>query len=285
MDENIGLKSLEALIELREEYKDRLLIQIVAFPQDGIVKSQENYEYLEEALKLGADLVGGIPATEDDPIKHMEMIFDLAIKYDVDVDMHIDETDDPTSLTLKDLAEMTIANGYKGRVTAGHCCSLSANTREAIAPVIELVKKAGISIITLPSTNLYLQGRGDSYNVRRGIAPVKFLLENNIPVLIGSDNIRDPFNPFGNGDLLEELLVSAHGVHMGGEEDLNKLFDMVSIIPAQALGLDYEIGENDEASFVVIDAKTKASAIIGQANVFGSFIGMEFTINKETKEA
>lgn len=279
VDESAGLKSLEVLLKLKEEYKDKVEIQIVAFPQDGIVESEKSYSYLEEALKLGADVVGGIPATEKDPIKHLEMIFKLALKYDVDIDMHVDETDDPNVLTLKDLAEMTIENGYEGRVTAGHCCSLAANTKEDILPIIELVKKAKINIISLPSTNLYLQGRGDNYDIRRGITPVKFLVENSVPVLIGSDNIRDPFNPFGNSNLLEELLIASHGVHMGGENDLNRLFDMVSIVSGKVLGFDYEIKEKTQANFVVIDAKDKASAIIDQSSIYGYFEENKFKIN------
>ncbi|WP_025641740.1 amidohydrolase family protein [Schnuerera ultunensis] len=279
VDETIGIKSVEVLLELKEKYKDMINIQIVAFPQEGIVGNRKSYNYLEEALKLGADLVGGIPATEDEPIKHIKMIFELGMKYDVDIDMHIDETDDAKSLTIRDLANITIANGYIGRVTAGHCCSLSANDKNTIRPVIDLVKKAKINIIALPSTNLYLQGRGDEFNIRRGIAPVKLLLDNGIPVMIGSDNIRDPFNSFGNGNLLEELLIAAHGTQMGGEDDLNKLFDTVSIVPGKILGFGFGIKEKDKAKFIVLDARTKMDSIIGQVNIFGYFKNNMFEIN------
>lgn len=271
VDDKIQLKSVEAILELKNEYREFVDIQIAAFPQDGIVKNSRSYFYLEEALKIGADVVGGIPAIEEDPIKHMNMIFDLGIRYDVDIDMHIDETDDPNSLIINDLAKLTIANGYSGRVTAGHCCSLSANEEEVILPIIELIKKAKINIISLPSTNLYLQGRGDKINIRRGIAPVKYLLDHDIPVAIGSDNIRDPFNPFGNGNLLEEALIAAHGCHMGGEKDLNRLFDMVSIIPGEALKFDYEIKKGNKANFIVIDSKTRVDSIIKQSNIYGYF--------------
>lgn len=271
VDDKIQLKSVEAILELKDEYREFVDIQIAAFPQDGIVKNSKSYFYLEEALKIGADVVGGIPAIEEDPIKHMNMIFDLGIRYDVDIDMHIDETDDPNSLIINDLAKLTMANGYAGRVTAGHCCSLSANEEEVILPIIELIKKAKINIISLPSTNLYLQGRGDKINIRRGIAPVKYLLDHDIPVSIGSDNIRDPFNPFGNGNLLEEALIAAHGCHMGGEKDLNRLFDMVSIIPGEALKFDYEIKKGNKANFIVIDSKTRVDSIIKQSNIYGYF--------------
>ncbi len=283
VDDKIQLKSIEAVSELKEEYKGLMDIQIVAFPQDGIVKNNKSFYYLEEALKTGSDLVGGIPATEENPIKHMEMIFDLAMKYNVDIDMHVDETDDPNSLIIRDLAKLTIANGYVGRVTAGHCCSLSANEKSTILPILDLIKEAGISIISLPSTNLYLQGRGDKFNIRRGITPVKYLLENDIPVLIGSDNIRDPFNPFGNGNLLEELLIAAHGCHMGGENDLNKLFDTVTVSPGEALKFDYAMKEGSKANFIVVDAKTKADSIIRQADIYGYLKDNVFKINIKDK--
>ncbi|WP_440896373.1 amidohydrolase family protein [Amphibacillus sp. Q70] len=271
VDDRIKLRSIEALMELKEEYKEILELQIIAFPQDGINNDAASYAYLEKALQAGADLIGGIPATEDDPVKHMEMIFKLAVKYDVDIDMHIDETDDPSSLTIKDLARLTLANGYTGRVTAGHLCSLAANDREVISPIVDLIKEAKINVISLPSTNLYLQGRRDKKNIRRGITPVKYLIDKDIPVAIGSDNIRDPFNPFGNGNMLEEALIAAHGCQMGGEEDLDHLFDMISIIPGKSLGFNYELEQGNQANFIILDACSKAEAIIKQANLFGYF--------------
>lgn len=271
VDDRIKLRSIEALMELKEEYKEILELQIIAFPQDGINNDAASYAYLEEALQAGADLIGGIPAIEDDPVKHMEMIFKLAIKYDVDIDMHIDETDDPSSLTIKDLARLTLANGYVGRVTAGHLCSLAAHDRKDIAPIVDLIKEAKINVISLPSTNLYLQGRSDKKNIRRGITPVKYLIDKDIPVAIGSDNIRDPFNPFGNGNMLEEALIAAHGCQMGGEGDLNHLFDMISIIPGKSLGFNYELEDGNRANFIILDACSKAESIIKQVDLFGYF--------------
>jgi cytosine/creatinine deaminase len=275
VDEIIGLKGLEAVLELKEEFKEKIQISVVAFPQEGFVENMENYKYLEKALIAGADIVGGIPATEEDSSKHIDMVFNLAKKYDKDIDMHIDETDDPDSLTLKYLAEKTIKENYQKRVVAGHCCSLAANSLEDIQDVLALVKKAEISIVTLPSTNLYLQGRDDLKNFRRGITRVKDLLREGINVCIGSDNIRDPFNPFGNGNLLEVGLITAHGCHMGGLDELDKLFQMISIIPATLFG-NYEIQEGGKARFVVIDINKKNKAIIEQSKIYGCFEREEY---------
>ncbi len=275
VDEIIGLKGLEAIIELKEEFKDKLQISIVAFPQEGFVDNLENYKYLEQALIAGADIVGGIPAMEKNAKKHIDMVFKLAKKYDKNIDMHIDETDDPNTLTLKYLAEKTIKEGYQKRVIAGHCCSLAANKLEDIQNILDLVKEAEITIVTLPSTNLYLQGREDLKNFRRGITRVKDLLKKDIVVCVGSDNIRDPFNPFGNGNLLEVGLIAAHGCHMGGLDDLDKIFYMISSIPV-TLFEDYEIEEGKKAKFIIIDIDKKYKAIVEQPKIFGYFEKEEF---------
>lgn len=278
VDEIIGLKGLEAILELKEEYEKLIQIQVVAFPQEGFLNNPSNYNVLEESLKLGADIVGGIPANENDPIRHIDMIFELAKKYCKDIDMHIDETDDPDTLTLKYLAEKTLLEKYQKRVTADHCCSLSANKLEYIENLLSLTKKAEINIITLPSTNLYLQGRDDKKNFRRGITRVKDLLEREIAVSIGSDNIRDPFNPFGNGNLMEEALIAAHGCHMGGLDDLDKIFEMTTIIPS-SMFKDYAVQEKQKAKFVVLDTDKKHKAIVNQTDILGYFSEEDYIWN------
>lgn len=272
IDDQIKLTSLEALVALREEYKASVEIQLIAFPQQGINENEQNLYYLEEALKIGADLIGGIPAQEENPREHIRKIFDLAVKYDKDIDMHIDETDDPTSLTIKDLLEFTVAYGYQGRVSAGHLCSLAAFNQQEIYPIVEKILEAKVNVISLPSTNLYLQGRGDERKVRRGIAPIKYFHEENVTVMIASDNNQDPFNPFGNFNMLEEALVAAHGAHMGGEYDLEALFDMITVFPGKALKFHYYIEEGQEANFIILDTSSKSKAIIRQSDLYASFL-------------
>lgn len=271
VDDKIKLNSLEALLEIKEKWKNQVDLQLVAFPQEGIVENKRSVFYLEEALKMGVDVIGGIPAREKDSIKHINIIFDLAKKYNVDIDMHIDETDDPQSLSIMDLCNITIANGYIGRVTAGHCCSLAANDIDIIEPIVDLIKKAKINIISLPSTNLYLQGRGDSKNIRRGIAPIKHLVQRGVPVAIASDNVRDPFNPFGNAKLLEVALIAAHGCHMGGQDDLDMLFDMITDIPRKILGFNTNVMVGNKPNFIVLDSVSKFNSIISQSNIYGYF--------------
>lgn len=276
VDKLIKLKSLKALLKIKTQWKDYIDIQLVAFPQEGFTNDPENLKYLEAAIKSGADLIGGIPAMDFNPEKHIEEIFKLAKKYDVDIDMHIDETDDANSLTILHLIEYTKKYNYQGRVTVGHCCSLSSNDSVVVSPIIDALYVTDVNCIALPSTNLYLQGRGDLKNIRRGITPVKLMLENNVRVLIASDNIRDPFNPFGNADMLEEALIAAHGIQMGGQKELEKLFDMISEDARIALKFKSRLAKNLEPRFIILDSKSKVDSIISHSKLYGHFQNANF---------
>lgn len=268
--EAIGLRSFRALREVRERRRDRLAMQIVAFPQEGLANPADRAA-LEAALAEGADCVGGIPAFDPDPAGHIALVLDLALKYGVPADLHIDETDDPASLTLETLADMTLERGLRGRVTAGHCCSLAANPPEIADRVLAKAARAGIGIVSLPSTNLYLQGRQDSVNVRRGIAPLRRIASHGITIALGSDNMQDPFNPFGNGSLLLQALIAGHGCHMGGLDDFDALFDMITVNPLRLMGCCATSGGRWDKGLIVLDAKTAREAIVGQGKLFASY--------------
>jgi cytosine/creatinine deaminase len=270
IDKGIKLRSFKIIQKLKEQYKDKMVIESIAFPQEGFLDEEENFELLEQALKEGADVLGGIPAFDHDPQKHLARLMELAVRYDVDLDAHIDETDDPNVLTIKDLIKLTKEYHYEGRVTAAHCCSLAANFSEVVDPILEDVKKLDINIVPLPSTNLYLQGRGDVKNIRRGIAPIKKMMHDfGINVAIGSDNVRDPFNCFGNANPLEAALIAAHGAHMGATQDFKGLFNAVSVNGMKIMKQDYHI--NQSKFFVVVDSKDPRDAVISQSRVFGFY--------------
>lgn len=268
--EAIGLRSFNVLKELQARYRDRLLLQIVAFPQEGIANPGDRAA-LEAALAEGADCVGGIPAFDPDPAAHIAAVLDMAAKHGIPADLHIDETDDPASLTLETLAEMTMERGLQGKVAADHCCSLAANPPEIADRVLEKAARAGIAIISLPSTNLYLQGREDTINVRRGIAPLKRILAHGITAAVGSDNMQDPFNPFGNGSLLLQALIAGHGCHMGGLADFDALFDMITVNPLRIMDVTDTPDGNRGRGVIVLDAKTPREAIVGQCRLFASY--------------
>ncbi len=260
-----GLKPLEGVIAARNKYKNAVDIQIIAFPQEGIIKDPGCDKLMWKAMEMGADIVGGMPANEhtpDDSKKHIELCFGIAEKFNADVDMHIDETDDPFYRTLEMLADETIERGWQGRVTAGHTCALAAYDDHYAGYVIEKVKKAGINIITNPVTNLMLQGRNDKQPVRRGITRVKELLAAGVNVSFGQDCVKDTFYPFGSADMLQVALVTAHAAHMSLPHEIEKVFDMITHDAAKILRLDnYGLEAGKDADIVILDALTVDDAI------------------------
>lgn len=262
VDGSVGLRWLECLLQVKEELTSRITIQIVAFPDSTELIDGKAEILLRQALAAGADLIGGAPLMCSSPRQAVDKLFDLAGEAGCDLDLHIDESDDPNANTLEYLAECKIARGFPGRLVAGHCTSLSAMTEADARRVIEKVAQAGIYIITLPSCNLFLMGRQDRGKVRRGLTRVRELLEAGVCVSYASDNIRDAFNPFGNGDMLQQALICAHALQMGTEEELGQILKMGTENPAEAIGL----GKNnlqfgDPASFVVLDAQNWSSAL------------------------
>ncbi|WP_245178105.1 amidohydrolase family protein [Cupriavidus sp. AcVe19-1a] len=204
-----GLVGVETLLELKAEYQDLLDLQIVAFPQEGILKSQGTRELMIEAMDMGADVVGGCPYNElswADTVRHIDMVFELAQRYDAPVDMHADFADDTADqrfAAVDYIAQKTIECGYQGRVSLGHVTSLGALDAAQLEPLVAQLREAGISIVTLPATDLYLGGRKDQQNQRRGLTPVKALHHGGVNVAYSSNNIRNAFTPFGKADMLQ----------------------------------------------------------------------------------
>ncbi|MGI6157196.1 MAG: amidohydrolase family protein [Saccharofermentanales bacterium] len=260
-----GLKPLEGVLALRDRYKDKMTLQLVAFPQEGILKDPGCDKLMDEAMKMGCDIVGGMPANEnspDDSLAHVRYCFDLAEKYDADVDMHVDETDDPFYRTLEMVADETIKRGWEGRVTAGHTCALAAYDDHYAAYVIEKVAKAKMHIITNPVTNLMLQGRLDRQPIRRGITRVKELLEAGVNVSFGQDCVNDTFYPLGSADMLQVANVTVHAAQMSLPPELEKVFDMITTDANKIMNLEgYGLEEGCTANLVLIEAKNIREAM------------------------
>jgi cytosine deaminase len=260
-----GLRPLEGVIAAREKYRDLIDIQIVAFPQEGILRDPGTEDLMWQAMEMGADVVGGMPFNEggpDDSRRHIEIAFEIARKYDADIDMHVDETDDPNARTLEMLADQTMDNGYEGRVTAGHTCALAAYPDEYARAVIEKARQARLNMITNPATNLMLQGRLDHQPKRRGITRVGELLAAGLNVSFGQDCIRDTFYPFGRDDPLEVALITAHAAHLSQPDEIEQLFAMPTVNAAQLLRLtDYGLDPGKAADVVIIDTTDATEAI------------------------
>ena len=265
-----GLLPVQGLVETRKKYADIVDLQIVAFPQEGILQNAGAADLMEKAMELGADVVGGMPFNEkslDDSAKHIEFAFNLAREFDADIDMHVDETDDPAAKTLEILARQTIANDWQGRVTAGHTCALAGYTKEYADEVIRLVKEAKVHMITNPATNLMLQGRLDEQPKRRGITRVKELMAEGINVSFGQDCVKDTFYPFGREDPLEIAFLTAHAAHLSQPDEINQVFDMPTHNAARVMRLkNYGTEPGCQADLVILDAANPAEAITKQAD-------------------
>jgi cytosine deaminase len=268
--DNIGaLRPLEGVAEARRRHADVMDIQIVAFPQEGILKNQGTEELMWRAMEAGADVVGGMPFNEKHPqdsARHISIAFEIAKHFDADIDMHVDETDDAGARTLEMLAEQTIEHGWQGRVTAGHTCALAGYDEDYAHRVIALVREAGIHMITNPATNLMLQGRLDAQPKRRGITRVKELLAEGVNVSFGQDCVKDTFYPFGRVDPLEVGLIAAHAAHMSLPEEIETVFDMQANAAARVMRLaDYGFAPGCKADLVILDAASPAEALTRQA--------------------
>lgn len=255
------LMPAKGLIATREKYKNLIDLEIVAFPQEGILQDEGTEKLLYQAMELGCDVVGGMPhneMTDEDGKRHIDICFEIAKKFDKDIDMHVDETDDPNSRTLQYLAWKTIKENYQGRVTAGHTCALSAYDVYYAAKVIGWVKKAGIHMITNPVTNLMIEGRYDTQNLRRGTTRINELIAAGVNVSYGQDCVKDTFYPtWGQGDMLECGLITAHAAQFTQHEQINYLYKMITSNAAKILRLkDYGIAVGKTANLNIVDAKT-----------------------------
>jgi cytosine deaminase len=264
-----GLIGVETLLELKSEYDSLLDLQIVAFPQEGILKSQGTRELMIEALSMGADVAGGCPYNElnwADTRRHIDMVFELAQRFDVPVDMHADfadDTTDPRFSAISYIAQKTIESGYQGRVALGHVTSLGSLDADHLKPVLEQIRAAGISIVTLPATDLYLGGRKDEANQRRGLTPVKALHNAGVNVAYSSNNVRNAFTPFGKADMLQIGNLLAHVAQFGVPEHQQAILDMGTHNAARAIGLeDYGIAVGKQADIVILDTFKVADALL-----------------------
>src|SRR5215471_19218301 len=259
------LRALRALVELREEVGDQLELQLVAFPQQGILSFEGGAELMRKSVAMGADVVGGIPhfeMTREMGVESVKLAFALAAEHGLRVDIHCDETDDDHSRFIEVMAAETIRLGMAGRVTASHTTAMHSYNNAYAYRAIRNIARAGMHMVTNPLDNSVLQGRFDSYPIRRGHTRVKELMAAGVNVCIGHDSVMDPWYPLGHGDPLQAAFVLAHYGHMSGAEELKRLVDMITVNPARALGLEgYGLDEGAPANLVVFDAPSEMDAL------------------------
>ena len=275
VDPLVGLKHLEALLAVREKYAERVTLQIVAFPHQGLLGKPGTLDLFRESFRMGADVMGcacindvGADGKMIDFRKHIDAALDLAMALDVDIDIHAD-LGIPDHIELDELeivymARRAIEVGYQGRVAAGHVCALGSATPEVAAQAIGIMKEAQVNVVSQP--DLYRLGRRDTQHVRRGLTRVKELLKAGVNVTYASNNVRDVLRPLGNFNPLEEALILCYGAHMDTIEELETLLRMSTYNSARALRLEgYGLDVGCKADMVVLDAPSASAAIVGQS--------------------
>lgn len=251
-DTKAKLEGVKALIKARDEFKDSVEIQVVAFPQDGVVRDPGAEDYIRQAMDLGADVVGGIPwieYTDEDSQKHVDLMFDLAKKYDKDVSMLIDDAGDPGLRTLEMLATKTIEEGWEGRVMVHHARAMALYPEPYFRKIVALLKRGEIGVVSDPQT-------GPLY------ARVKDLYDEGVAIALGQDDIADAYYPYGRNNMLEVAFLASHLMWMTTFEEMEILYDLITTNAAKAMAIkDFEMKEGNKANLVVLDAESVWEAL------------------------
>ncbi|MBQ6334521.1 MAG: cytosine deaminase [Erysipelotrichaceae bacterium] len=270
------LMAMETMIELREELKDVMEIQIVAFPQEGILSYPNGKQLLEKAVEMGADAVGAIPHfefTREYSVESLNFALELAANHDKLVDVHCDEIDDEASRGLETVATRALELELFDKVTASHTTAMHSYNNAYVLRLMRLLKMSRINFVANPLVNTHLQGRVDTYPKRRGITRVKELTEAGINVSFGHDDIFDPWYPLGNGSLRDVVFMGLHVTQMMGYEDIMNSYNFITNNAARTLHIcdHYGIEEGKPANFIVLDAQNYYDALNLNAAVLYSF--------------
>ena len=270
------LVAMEAMLELREELKDEITVQIVAFPQEGILSYPNGKELLENAVKMGADCVGAIPHfefTREYSVESLNFAMDLAYRYDRLVDVHCDEIDDEASRGLETLAARAYEMEMFDKVTASHTTAMHSYNNAYVNRLMRLLKMSRINFVANPLVNTHLQGRVDTYPKRRGVTRVKELLEAGLNVSFGHDDIFDPWYPLGTGNMRDTVFMGLHVCQMMGYEDIMNSYKLITHNAARTLhlGESYGIREKNPADFIILNGDNFYNALNKKSEILYSF--------------
>lgn len=269
------LTAMEAMLELREELKGTVDIQIVAFPQEGIDSYPNGRQLVEDSLKMGADAVGAIPHfefTREYAVDSLNFIVKLAEKYDKLIDVHCDEIDDEQSRGLEVLAARAYESGLKDRVTASHTTAMHSYNNAYVTKLMRLLRMSEINFVSNPLVNTHLQGRMDTYPKRRGVTRVKELLAAGCNVSFGHDDIFDPWYPLGTGDMRDAVFMGLHVCQMMGYQEIMDSYKLITTNAAKTLHLGdgYGIKEGNDADFIILDSDNFYNALNNKSAVLYS---------------
>jgi cytosine deaminase len=262
VDPRVGLKSFHVLQRLAREYTWAIDLQICVFPQEGLTNDPGTEELLIAACEQGADLIGGCPYTDTHPAEHIARVFAIARRFDLDIDFHLDFDLDPSWMHLDEVVRQTEAHRYGGRVAAGHVTKLSAVPPQVQADIARRLAAAGIAITVLPATDLFLMGRDAGHNVPRGVARADRFLQDRVTCSLATNNVLNPFTPFGDASLIRMANLYANIAQTGTPADLIRCLDMITGAAARLMRIeDYAIGVGKPANLVVWPCTTGQSAI------------------------
>jgi cytosine deaminase len=262
VDPRVGLTSVRALLQLKRDYAWAIDLQLCAFPQEGLLDDPGCDAVLVAALEAGCDLVGGVPYVDRDPAAQIRRIFELAQRFDVDIDFHLDNTLDGDGLDVLEVCRLADRAGWGGRVAVGHMTKLSALEPARFDEIARVMANSGVSVAVLPATDLYMMGRGVTANVPRGVAPAHGLRERGVLCSLSTNNVLNPFTPYGDGSLLRIANLFANVAQLGAADEMAACFDMVTSAPAAVMRLDdYGIEVGAAADLVLFDAASPAQAV------------------------
>jgi cytosine deaminase len=262
IDPRIGFKGFVAVRRLKQDYAWAVDLQLCVFPQEGLTNDPGTEELLTRACAAGADLIGGAPYVDTDPHGQIARIFGIAARFDIDIDLHLDFDLDPTWMHLDEVLRQTEAHRWGGRVAVGHVSKLAAIDDQRLMGIGRRMADAGVALTVLPATDLYLMGRDHACNVPRGVAPAHKLLSLGVTCSLATNNVLNPFTPFGDCSLIRMANLYANAAQAGTPADLAACFAMVTQEPAKLMRLaDYGIAVGNPADIVVLDCTDGAAAV------------------------
>ena len=261
IDPRIALRGYEAVKALKRDYAWAIDLSLCVFPQEGLTNDPGSEELLVQALRDGGEVIGGCPYMDSDPVAHLERIFDLAQEFDVDVDLHLDFDLDPSWWHLDEVCRQTERRNYHGRVAIGHATKLSALPPERMQAATAQLARAGVAVTVLPATDLYLMGRDATHNAPRGLTLAHKLADDGVLCSVATNNVLNPFTPFGDASLLRMANLYANVAH-SAVSDFDTCLDLVTELPARLMNLgDYGIKIGNSADLVVLDTRDSRFAI------------------------
>src|SRR5215468_1659768 len=282
VDPGVGLRSLEGVLPLVQDYAWAVDLQICVFPQEGLLNNPGTDELMVEALKTGGRVVGAAPYTDTNPHGQIDRIFEMARQFDIDIDMHLDFGPDPNDLDLEYVCRLTDTYRYGGRVTIGHVTKLSAAPAERFERAAKRLADAGVALTVLPATDLYLMGRHMPHNVMRGVTPAHRLLHAGVNCSLSTNNILNPFTPFGDCSLIRMANLYANICQVGAREDVRACFDMITTRSARLMRLqEYGVEIGKAADLVVLGCPDPETAIAELATPLYGFKRGRQTFTRE----